>query len=130
MSPVNSLIRKAMITTTQSLNSECPFLTLQGMGGSITIHFAPKRDPRVTWNRGLSVKDGVKMGEMFRKRHDPDNLDNALELIEYTLFHYVTPERKVISGSVHFVFTDGIIGKIEMTGQLVYEDCVEGERSQ
>lgn len=125
-STVNEMVKKAMITVRQSLMTECPFLTRQHTKGQIAVHFRPQSTPRVSWERELSVKynDGqMKMSSLFSRECDPDNLEMALEVIEYTLFQYIHPDRRILSGKLQFTFENGLILNILATGRLIYEDC-------
>jgi len=121
------MIRRAMITVKQGLETECPFLTRGGTSGILCVHFRPQGDPRITWERDFKVsyKDNevMSMRNAFSRDLDSDNRDLALDVIEYTLFQYVDPKRKVISGKLQFNFSEGIISNILASGSLIYEDC-------
>ncbi|MEF2247980.1 hypothetical protein [Paenibacillus sp. IITD108] len=122
------LVRRAMVTVNQGLATECPFLTRSGTIGILSIHFRPQGDPRVTWERDFKISyidNQIVTNNLFSRDFDSDNREMAMEVIEYTLFQYINPNRKVFSGKVEFMFNDGIITNISASGSLIYEDCSE-----
>jgi len=123
---INSVVRNAMITTKQSFQTECPFLTHNNTKGFITVHFRPHAEPRVTWERDLQVlynnNQPVSMN-IFSRNIDIDHMEMALEVIEYTLYQYIHPKRKVLSGKIQFSLLNGLICNILASGNLVFEDC-------
>lgn len=125
---ISDIVRNAMITAKQCILTECPFLSHNNTKGFIAVHFAPKYDPRVTWGRDMQVQykgsQPVAMN-IFSRSIDKDHMELALEVIEYTIYQYIHPQRKVISGKIEFSFQNGLICNIMASGNLVFADCGE-----
>ncbi|SDO18702.1 hypothetical protein SAMN04487897_109146 [Paenibacillus sp. yr247] len=108
---------KALIT------NDCPFITISNSAqneGTIVLHFSPRvRVPRV--ERITSESPRYERGKVylnhFKDGIDEGNLEFALDIIETKLL-----TTRMISGSIHFLFADGVIQNIQTKSSMLHSD--------
>jgi len=107
------------------LEKEYPFITCEGFGDArIELTFPYKKDPSVkTLHTPNTEKDqdGYFKPVVLPSKPEPENLQFAMDMVQYTINHFVH-NRTEVSGKLTFYFVNGHYDDYNQESILQFND--------
>jgi hypothetical protein len=118
------LIKSSVELCTMVLKDECPFLTLEGESGHISLKLNFGQEPMINWEREGSLEtdeEGQSFDRFPKFNIDKENYNFSIEFMTYSISQYIS-RRKVVSGELVFIFNNGKIVDSRIKGSLQWRD--------